>query len=689
MKPRFKIALALIALLVSQHLAQNSRTLESQFKAAQHRAEIDGDLPGAIEQFRKIAQTKGADRGLAAKAFLAMADSYRKLRDAEGLKIYEQIVREFGDQPEIAAAAQKQLASLRPSPSASTGVTREITFDGTRPIPRGLWGTVSSDGRYVLDTYLPTKLRDLITGEVRELSQELMDPIFSRDGKQIAYSGSRDDYATWELRLMKVTDNAASVKVLYTNRKVDYFQAIGWSPDDKEIAVVLYLDANTLQIGMFSIPEGKLRIVKPAMKHFDRPRTMSLSPDGKYLAFDLPVSAGNWRRDVHVLAMDSGIEQAVVTETTNDVVMGWLPDSKYLVFASERLPGEANLYAVPFADGKTQGNAKLVTANIGRVEPLGVTDSGALYVAVPRESQKVFSVVNFDFDTESFGSPAVAAEYVGSDPLWSADGKALIYSKVLQGLGGVRMPTLAVRSSDSPQAERELDPSFKELFLLGSLPGGDAFMALGAGFGVDTPRNLYRIDSRTAEPSSVPYSDRRDFSMKGLLAPDGTKIYYYRAGSRMLAVRDLASGQVDNLPIGGLTDFELSPDGQYLAVNQINSGMISLLQTAGGPPREFVRGHVMGWAPDSRSLFYTSDRDVWRVSLDGHAHKVTGFSTALSLTFMSDGTSGPAGFRANPNGKQLAFWPITTGASDRRVIVRVFENLLPALGRALSRPARP
>ena len=108
MKQTFRIAVIVAlagGLLLSRGLlAQGSRTAEVQFKAAQHKEQVEGDLQGALEQYKKIAQ--GSDRRLAANALLRMGECYEKLGDTEARKIYERVVREFSDQAETASRCE-------------------------------------------------------------------------------------------------------------------------------------------------------------------------------------------------------------------------------------------------------------------------------------------------------------------------------------------------------------------------------------------------------------------------------------------------------------------------------------------------------------------------------------------------------------------------------------------------------
>src|SRR5437773_7727980 len=75
-------------------VAQKPQTAETLLQTAIKKELVDGDLKGAIEQYKKVVQS--GNRPIAAQALLHMAACYQKLGDAEGRKIYERIVREFG-----------------------------------------------------------------------------------------------------------------------------------------------------------------------------------------------------------------------------------------------------------------------------------------------------------------------------------------------------------------------------------------------------------------------------------------------------------------------------------------------------------------------------------------------------------------------------------------------------------------
>ena len=84
--------------------AQAARSAEVQMKAAQQKAEVEGDLKGAIEEYKKIVAGAGSNRALAAEALVRMAGCYQKLGVSEAQTIYQRVLREFGDQKDAVKA---------------------------------------------------------------------------------------------------------------------------------------------------------------------------------------------------------------------------------------------------------------------------------------------------------------------------------------------------------------------------------------------------------------------------------------------------------------------------------------------------------------------------------------------------------------------------------------------------------
>src|SRR5687768_17570697 len=111
---RLFVIFVTVALTVGMQIAgaqQSASQAEKLLASAQHKATIDGDLKGAIDDYKKALAAAGGDRTLAAQALLRMAECHQKLGEAEGQAIYERLVRDYADQKDAAALARTRLAT--------------------------------------------------------------------------------------------------------------------------------------------------------------------------------------------------------------------------------------------------------------------------------------------------------------------------------------------------------------------------------------------------------------------------------------------------------------------------------------------------------------------------------------------------------------------------------------------------
>ena len=84
-----------------------------ELQAAIATEQVKGDLDGAIAAYKKIAARASAPRNIRAKALLRLAGCYEKEGD-QALSVYQEIVRDFADQPEAKLASAKLAASHHP-----------------------------------------------------------------------------------------------------------------------------------------------------------------------------------------------------------------------------------------------------------------------------------------------------------------------------------------------------------------------------------------------------------------------------------------------------------------------------------------------------------------------------------------------------------------------------------------------
>jgi Tol biopolymer transport system component len=622
MKRTTKITILTAALVAAVSIqAQTGRTPDVQFKAAEHKEQVEGDLKGAIEQYRRIAQSK--DRAIAVQALIRMAECHQKLGDAESRKIYEQVVKDFADQKEAVAIARRKLGA------SEEGLTNVVSSRRvwTAPPKADFYGLVSPNGRFIPYTDWNQKgdlfAYDQGTGTVRRLTDAADDSVggsgayaeesaFSRDSTELAYTWSLGKGSGIELRTISLQSTGVpQPRCLVANSDLKWIFPYDWSPDGKSIAAHLQRNDRTAQIALVSVEDGAIRTLKSV--DWRGPSGIFFSPDGKHLAYDLPVDdspTGN--RDVFIIASDGSREMPAVVHPGQDKVVGWSPDGKKLLFASDRSESMA-LWSIGFADGKVQGPPNFLKASLGsprQFQNLGITSSGAQYSVVynPGGVGPDVQIAQFDFAAGRFVSrPAAAAKsFLGTNmhAAWSPDGKSLAYDSFRDD-----HVVIGIRSTETGQV-RELVPSPNfaaspgNFWSLSWSPDGGSLVVSAANNKHGT--GLFKIDAHTGVTSPIVTGFAPRFAV---ITKDG-QLYYRGNSLRSLFKRDIASGKTTELIQGKamLGRAQVSPDGAYVAtvIGDGPSGSpyaLVVMPAAGGEGRELIRSTEVAppmLSPDGR-----------------------------------------------------------------------------------------
>lgn len=119
----------------------------------------------------------------------------------------------------------------------------------------------------------------------------------------------------------------------------------------------------------------------------------------------------------------------------------------------------------------------------------------------------------------------------------------------------------------------------------------------------------------------------------------------------------------------------VSPDCRFIAANK--AGVILLIPTDGGEPRELTRDGFLAWAPDSQSVLVArrgSTPEIWRVGLDGGSHKLNVDIPTDFATLTINPVLNP--IRISSTG-QIAYFQVSQN-SGKSSTTWVMENFLPA-----------
>jgi Tol biopolymer transport system component len=390
---RLPFAVGLIAawLLIVPVEAQN---LEAELQRAAQQEMVSGNLKAAIAAYQEIVAKSGRNHGVAAQALLRMADAYRKLGDAESRRVYERLIREYPDQKSAVEIARSRLGG------AAT-LAYSLAWSGPKVDAEG---TISPDGRYLSYTDWDTgnlALHDFEEKADRPLTnggtwagqtaQYAEESTISRDGKQVAYSWFNGE-GRYELRVLPLTASGfPTPQRLFTSADVMWIGPYDWSPDGRWIVVDVDRTDGVRQLGVVSAQDGSLRVLKGA--GWGGSTALRFSRDGRFVAFDHPAVADKRGRFVSLVAVDGSGETDVVAHDSVNRLIDWSPDGGWLLFASDRR-GSMDLWGLRVADGKPQGAARLLKAEVGGWS-VGVTRSGVLLMGA-RVSDRDISIAPVD-----------------------------------------------------------------------------------------------------------------------------------------------------------------------------------------------------------------------------------------------------------------------------------------------------
>ncbi len=549
-------------------------------------------------------------------------------------------------------------------------------------------GGLSSDGRYV--SYVDWSagnlaVRDLKTSVSRMITKNKTwastggwneESVISPDNKQIACHWYVEKPGDDIFTLRVINMDGSNVRILHHDKSVPWARPFDWSPDGEDLLVhFTYGEARTKpdtrsKLALVSVDDGSVTELK-SWKGRRWPRMASFSPDGKYVAFDFSPTDTPEPKDIFTIELKSRREVALIEHPADDEFLGWTPDGKGILFASDRT-SVCGLWMNEVSNGRPVGSPILLKSDFAG-EPVGFAADGSYYVYRQTTSRNV-AVATLDesgtgFETEpQYASSRFVHSASSSD--WSPDGQSLAFKA--RSRDGAENSVIAIYSVATGQ-ERIVEP-FPRLILGPAFrpgpvrwsPDGQALYV--AASSLTGERGIFRIDLTTGAAQLVLAQDQ---VQNPLPTPDGKAIFFQRDFLSLIR-RDLATGDETELHRSEMQGLDLSPDGNWLAFHDPGKESIVVMSADGGEPREVVHlneaeqteygNRFSTWTPDGKHLLFSKRTgELWRINIE------TGKQERIGPEI-----PGLFGATMNPDGKRFAFTTFDPSSE-----LWVMENFLP------------
>ena len=680
-------ALLLGGLLAWPGSAQAQLGPEAALRAAMETETIEGDLTGAIEQYRIIAE--GSDRTVAARALIRMAGCHEKLGSAAAREIYERVLSDYADQREQVVTAQAKLAALDVEPSVPPTLTvRELIRSGEGERSNGSGGNdVTGDGQvFIYTEWLTGDLAttNIATGEVRRLfgsgwdgDEWFEEPVLSPDEEQVVFVRypNRHDAGTTRIEVGSL-DGKNREPVYVFDETVNAF-TYDWSPDGKQVLFGAQSADWSAFLATLDLEGRSLR----RLVTLDRqpPQRAQYSPDGRFIAYD---STKGGDSKIYLISTDGAQEQVLVDSSGADDQPLWTRDGRFLLFRSDR-SGQWDLYALRIQEGEPAGRAVIVTSLGDATTLSGTSNDGQLFYSalVDGKDIAIRERIERRVDTApvSILPKARAAEI--RNPSFAPDGKRLAY---LEG----RRPDMNVRVADlegKVLQEISLGRGFGAFDPPQFSPDGErlAFRVYDSG---EPKIMLISLDAGTVLKVFSPYEN--GYARVLGWTRDGRYLHalvsHDFGGRTTLDLLDVETEQVvDSEELSqDVRRVKMSPSREYLAMvrgglpgagpDVINQLVLRSLQD--GTERSLLEGPISEavWDADSRHLFYYKAEagrccSLYSFSLDTEEEEA-----------LVDDMQGFYLVAVSPDGKH---WALQNRDNDRDQRMMVLEHFLPEVER--------
>ena len=312
-------------------------------------------------------------------------------------------------------------------------------FDGLISPDGRVPGTDWSTGDVVFVDVLTRSVTRIVQGVSPNWGEN---PVLSPDSKQVAYQwfDDKDGETLHQLRLIS-TERGAKPRVLVDDSaRVHNVYPIAWSPDGRRLLVQYEIPApagssqprgqGDFQLAWLATDSGTMTNIK----RFEWWRSaggnslglVSVSPDGRYLAYSAAPSQGSSDRAIYVMSIDGSATAEVATGGLNQSPV-WTPDGRQLLFVSDR-SGSFGVWSTRVQNGKSIAFVTAVKPSTGQVRLHGFAKTGLLYYSAHTRLDEIF-VAPISRDGRLASGVLPTESTPGDNAVWSPDGQFLAFKR--------------------------------------------------------------------------------------------------------------------------------------------------------------------------------------------------------------------------------------------------------------------
>jgi Tol biopolymer transport system component len=675
------LAVAVVAILFLAASHPVSAQDQAAFEKALLLEEAQARYQDAISAYEEII-TRSADPALAAQAQLHIGICYEKLGLEQAQRAYQKVIDDYPTQTEIVVVAKEKLSRLTTTPKTADPESTDFQLLQVWANPYDTMGSPSPDGRYMsyVNWNVPClAIHDFETGESRDIAATTgtwegdsiwaESSLWSPDGKNLAYVWYGKEYVS--IRIVGV--GSSEPVELFGDKNYQYCHPSSWSSDGNFILAVLCHEDRTHEIALISVDDHSVRTIKKLEPGYHP--WVSLSPDGKYIAYSITPDSNSPQTDIHLLSTVDGTEKALIEHPATDYNPLWMPDGKNIVFFSDRT-GTVSAWSQAISNGTADGDEELIMS-LNRLRPKAITPSGDLYLEFLEGGFDVYSATLDPESARLISGPEMAVEEnVGwnGSACFSPDGKKMAYVSqrgVLDTSFSWGQQSLIIRDLDTGK-ERELVPQASELVsgrsVLKWSPDSDEILFTGRDQAGRRGKYILNVNDATYEP----ITGAEDFA-DAYWASTSEKLYFfYRGETETDGVYSIGRGSQEKTKIvseSNIYGLALRPGSNTLAMivnsdikllNLENKKMTELVEL--GPS---VKHSYIEWSNDGDWLYFIKCRketvELWRIDSDGKNAQLV----EKALPHL-------ANFSIHPDGKKLAFTATQGGGKSSIWLMRNF-----------------